>query len=147
MVQRLIQHHALVNLQNQAGDSALMLTKSSLVLDTVLMHNANPNLVNRKRITALILASRRGDDTIVQSLFNGPVQLHVNHQDARGRTALIYAVKGEAYQTSDQHLQIIQRLVQHGAQIHLEDNNGETAWIIARQRRREAVLNILRTVS
>src|SRR5437764_12406280 len=82
-------------------------------------------------------AASRGDTKVVLSCLLADVEC-VNEQDAFGNTALMFAA-------GDGHLEAVQLLVSHGAQVNLSNRVGATALSRAVAKRHERVARLLRS--
>jgi ankyrin repeat protein len=94
------------------------------IVNLTIEAGANTRLTNRFGGTALIPAAERGHVSIVHELLTR-TDVDVNHVNDLGWTALL-----EAIVLSDggpRHQQIVQLLVDHGADVTIPDKNGVTA--------------------
>lgn len=110
-----------------------------LIVKELLLSGADPDLPDKDRgMTALINAAYKGYDEIIETLLP-----YVNIIDQRdlvfGHTALMEAARsGE--------LNIIKRLIQSGASLHLKNNNGLTALDIAKMRDHHEIVSLLESM-
>ncbi len=140
--QALIEAGADVNVQDHKMDSPLLLAGAEGTLDILkLILKAKPNfsLYNRFGGTPLIPACERGHVEVVKILLNTNVDIdHVNHL---GWTALL-----ETIVLSDggpRHQEIVQLLVDAGADVHIGDYEGVTPLRHARQKGFRKIVKIL----
>lgn len=131
-----------VNIQDQKQDSPLLLAGAEGMVDIMkLMLKAKPDftLYNRFGGTSLVPAAERGHVKMVKLLVNTKVDIdHVNHL---GWTALL-----EAIVLSDggaRHQQIVQILVDAGANVNIADKEGVTPLQHARQKGFQEIVKIL----
>ncbi len=140
----LIEAGANVNLQDRIQDSPLLLAGAEGTLEILKMIlGANPDfsLYNRYGGTALIPACERGHVEVVKTLLNTDVD--INHVNYLGWTALM-----EAIVLSDggpQHQEIVQLLVDAGADVTIADKDGVTPLQHARQKGFTKIAKILET--
>lgn len=140
----LIEAGANVNLQDRIEDSPLLLAgaKGTLeILKMILKTNPDFSLVNRYGGTALIPACERGHVKVVKTLLQ--TDIDINLVNYLGWTALM-----EAIVLSDggpRHQQIVQMLVDAGADVTIADNDGITPLQHARQKGFTKIANILET--
>eukprot|EP00931_Biecheleriopsis_adriatica_P049802 TRINITY_DN28819_c0_g1_i1.p1 TRINITY_DN28819_c0_g1~~TRINITY_DN28819_c0_g1_i1.p1 ORF type:complete len:327 (-),score=76.81 TRINITY_DN28819_c0_g1_i1:142-1101(-) len=91
---------------------------------------ANPKLAcqaDKDGMIPLHWAADRGELEMVRALLAGPgVQANVNAKDASGETPLHYAVNTE-------NVEVAQLLVSHGADVHVENEDGETPMQLAKE--------------
>ena len=90
----------------------------SLVKHVIRNNYSSINYVNIHQENALIIAAKMNKYDIVSVLLK--THIHVNQQDAMGNSALHYAVQNK-------NVPMINNLVKQGADINIENNNGETA--------------------
>ncbi len=131
-----------VNLQDDKMDSPLLLAGAEGTVDIMkLILQAKPNfsLYNRFGGTSLVPAAERGHVEMVKLLVNTEVDIDdVNHL---GWTALL-----EAIVLSDggpRHQEIVQVLVDAGADVHITDKEGVTPLQHARQKGFHEIVKIL----
>ena len=122
MVKLLLEHGAQVNLQDNAGRSALMLVKQEekYIIDMLLEHGAQMNLQDNAGKSALMHAT---SSKMVKVLLQVGVQIDL--QDNDGKTALMHASKKGA-------MPIVRMLIEHGVQVNLQDNTGKSALMYAK---------------
>jgi uncharacterized protein len=133
-VQALIEAGADINLRDQRLDNPFLYAGAEGLLDILrltIAAGADTRLTNRFGGTALIPAAERGHVEIVQELLTR-TDVDVNHINNLGWTALLEAViLGDG---GDRHQQIVQLLVDHGADVHIADKDGVTPLAHARAR-------------
>ena len=110
------------------------------ILQLAIEAGADTTLTNRYGGTALIPAAERGHIEIVKTLLTQS-DVDVNHVNNLGWTALMEAiVLGVG---GDTHQQIVQLLVDHGADISIPDNEGVTPFAHAQSRGYTEIAKIL----
>ena len=125
-VQALIQLGADINIRDNRLDNPFLYAGAEgllEILNLTIDAGADTTLTNRFGGTALIPAAERGHVEIVQTLLTRS-DVNVNHVNNLGWTALL-----EAIVLSDggvSHQQIVQLLVDHGADINIADKDGVT---------------------
>ena len=134
MVKTLLQAGADVNIRDNNKANPLLHSAAMGWLDILQLAidaHADTALTNRFGGISIIPASERGHVEIVRELLTH-TNINVNHVNNLGWTALLEAIilsnGGKAHQ------QIVQLLVDHGADVILADNDGVTPLQHARQR-------------
>lgn len=104
------------------------------VIGALLKSGARPDSIDDKGYTALMLASARGDEVVVNMLLNH----HANADLAAvsGATSLMLACEGE-------NTSVIRVLIAHGARVDATNSDGDTALHYAAQRGNGAAARIL----
>lgn len=142
-VQALIQAGADINLPDDRMDNVFLYAGAEGLLEILKLAidaNADTHLTNRFGGTALIPAAERGHVEIVRELLTR-ADVDVNHVNNLGWTALL-----EAIVLSDggkRHQQIVQLLVDHGANLNIADKDGVTPLEHARARGFKEIARIL----
>jgi ankyrin repeat protein len=142
-VAALIQAGADINIRDNQLDNPFLYAGAEGLLDILkltIAAKADTKLTNRFGGTALIPAAERGHVAVVEELLTR-TDVDVNHINNLGWTALL-----EAIVLSDggpRHQQIVQLLVDHGADVNIADKNGVTPLQHARDRGYEAIERIL----
>jgi len=116
IVKTLIKAGANVNAKNNYGETALVLAKNSLVVQTLIQAGAYDN-------TALMNAARSNNLEMVQMLIKAGA--NVNTRDQDDLTVLMHAA------VTNSPMVIIQALIQAGADINAITNKGDTALMFA----------------
>jgi ankyrin repeat protein len=133
-VHALIAAGADINIRDNRSDNPFLYAGAEGLLDILKLTidaGADTRLTNRFGGTALIPAADRGHVEIVKELL-ARTDVNVNHINNLGWTALLEAViLGEG---GEQHQQIVQLLVDHGANINIADKDGVTPLEHARAR-------------
>ena len=125
-VRALIQAGADVNIRDTRTDNVLLYAGAEGMLDILrlaIAAGADTRLTNRFGGTALIPAAERGHVAVVGELL-AHSDVNVNHVNNLGWTALL-----EAIVLSDggpKHQQIVQLLIDHGADVNIADKEGVT---------------------
>lgn len=110
-----------------------------LMVKELLLFGADPDLPDKERgMTSLIHAAYKGYVEILETLL--PYIKAIDYKDPIfGQTALMEAARsGE--------LKIIKRLVQSGALLHLQNNNGYTALDLAKMRNYHEIVTFLKSL-
>ncbi len=134
MVKTLLQAGADVNIRDNNKANPLLHSAAMGWLDILRLAidaHADTTLTNRFGGISIIPASERGHVEIVRELLTR-TNINVNHVNNLGWTALLEAI---ILSNGDKaHQQIVQLLVDHGADVNLADNDGVTPLQHARQR-------------
>jgi uncharacterized protein len=142
-VDALIRAGADIDIRDNNLDNPLNYASAEGLLDIVrlaLEAHADTRLTNRFGGVSLIPAAERGQVEVVRELLTRS-DVEVNHVNHLGWTALLEAIilgKGELA-----HQQIVQLLVEHGADVHLADKDGITPLQHARRRGFTAIASML----
>ena len=142
-VAALIQAGADINIRDNRMDNPFLYAGAEGLLDILkltIAAGADTKLTNRFGGTALIPAAERGHVAVVEQLLTH-TDVDVNHINNLGWTALL-----EAIVLSDggpRHQQIVQLLVDHGADVNIPDKHGVTPLQHARSRGFHAIERIL----
>ncbi|HXX79790.1 MAG TPA: ankyrin repeat domain-containing protein [Ktedonobacteraceae bacterium] len=146
MVQTLLQAGADVNIRDNNKANPLLHSAAMGWLDILQIAidaHADTTLTNRFGGISIIPASERGHVEIVRALLTR-TNINVNHINNLGWTALLEAIilsnGGQAHQ------QIVQLLVDHGADVNLADRDGVTPLQHARERGFTEIEHILEQV-
>lgn len=133
-VKALIQARADVNIRDKRLDNPFLYAGAEGLLEILKLTieaGADPTLTNRFGGVALIPASERGHVEVVRELLTR-TKINVNHVNNLGWTALLEAII--LSNGGPRHQQIVQLLIEHGADVNLPDKNGVTPLQHARQR-------------
>ncbi|MBP1963557.1 ankyrin repeat domain-containing protein [Paenibacillus aceris] len=142
-VKALIEAGADINLQDHRLDTPLLYAGAEGLLEIIKLMNdagADPAITNRYGGTALIPASERGHVEVVKELLTRS-KVHVNHVNNLGWTALMEAIV--LSNGGHKHQQIIQLLIEHGADVTIPDKQGVTPLEHARAHRFTAIERLL----
>ncbi|MEC5398055.1 ankyrin repeat domain-containing protein [Uliginosibacterium sp. H1] len=142
-VKRLVADGADVNRRNAMSDNPFLYAGAEGLLDIlrVVAPKADPTLLNRYGGTPLIPASEHGHVEVVRYLLER-TRVNVNHVNNLGWTALM-----ECIVLSDggpRQQQVLQLLLQHGADPGIPDRDGVSALRHAEQRGQTAMAKLLR---
>lgn len=143
IVRVLIEAGADINIRDNRSDNPFLYASAEGLFEIVKLTidaQADPRLTNRFGGTALIPAAERGHVEIVRELLTR-TDVDVNHINNLGWTALLEAII--LSDGGERHQQIVQLLVDHGADVNLADGNGVTPLAHARQRGFEKIVEIL----
>ena len=143
MVRTLLQAGADVNIRDNNKENPLLHAGAQGWLDILRLAieaHADTRLTNRFGGISIIPASERGHVEIVRELLTR-TDINVNHVNNLGWTALLEAI---ILSNGDKaHQQIVQLLVDHGADVDLADKDGVTPLQHARERRFTEIERIL----
>lgn len=143
IVRALIEAGADINIRDNRSDNPFLYASAEGLFEIVKLTidaKADTKLTNRFGGTALIPAAERGHVEIVRELLTR-TDVDVNHINNLGWTALLEAII--LSDGGERHQQIVQLLVDHGADVNLADGNGVTPLAHARQRGFEKIVEIL----
>ena len=142
-VAALIQAGADINIRDNRLDNPFLYAGAEGLLDILkltIAAGADTRLTNRFGGTALIPAAERGHVAVVEELLTHS-NVDVNHVNNLGWTALLEAI--ELSDGGPRHQQIVQLLVDHGADVNIPDKHGVTPLRHARDRRFQEIERIL----
>ena len=142
-VKALIQAGADINLRDNRMDNPFLYAGAEGLLDILkltIAAGADPKLTNRFGGTALIPAAQRGHVEVVREILIH-TQVDINHINRPGWTALLEAIV--LTEGGVQHQQIVQLLVDHGADITIPDKEGVTPLQHAQKKNFIAIADIL----
>ncbi|PEK91157.1 ankyrin repeat domain-containing protein [Bacillus mycoides] len=139
----LIDAGADVNIQDDMKNNPFLYAGAEGYLDILKLTidaGADPTLTNRYGGTALIPASEHGYIDVIKELLTR-TNIDVNHVNNLGWTALMEAIVLSNGDETQQ--QVIQLLIEHGADINIPDNDGITPLQHARTHNFEEIEKIL----
>ena len=143
MVRALLKEGADVNIRDNNTENHLLHSAAQGWLDILRLAieaHADTSLTNRFGGISIIPASERGHVEIVRELLTHTV-INVNHVNNLGWTALLEAI---ILSNGDKaHQQIVQLLIDHGADVNLADRDGVTPLQHARERKFPEIEHIL----
>jgi len=142
-VRALIDAGADINIRDDRLDNPFLYASAEGLFEIVQLTieaNADTRLTNRFGGTALIPAAERGHVEIVRELLTR-TDVDVNRINNLGWTALLAAII--LSDGGERHQQIVQILVDHGANVNIPDFNGITPLAHARQRGYAQIMQIL----
>ena len=143
IVRTLLQKGADINIRDNNKENPLLHAGAQGWLDILglaIEANADTRLTNRFGGISIIPASERGHVEVVRELLTR-TDINVNHVNNLGWTALLEAI---ILSNGDKaHQQIVQLLVDHGADVDLADKDGVTPLQHARERRFTEIERIL----
>jgi len=146
-VRQLLQQGSYPDIRDEHGETALNWAAHlghTAVAKDLLAAGADREVVGSYlRATPLLLASQAGYRGIVALLV---VLSDINSRDQRGATALMLAVEQPEAALKPQRriLAILETLMNAGADVHLQDHEGKTALMWARQWGNEDAVQLLR---
>ncbi len=146
-VRALIQAGADINIRDNRLDNPFLYAGAEGLLDILKLTidaGADTKLTNRFGGTALIPAAERGHVEIASELLTR-TDVDVNHVNNLGWTALLEAIV--LSNGDEKHQQIVQLLVDHGADISIADKDGVTPLDHARARGFKQIERILVTAA
>ena len=137
VVEALLAGGADVNAKN-SSDGATALTTASLrghagVVQALLANGAGVNAKDREGSTALTLASQYGHPDVVKALFAAK-EIEINAKDDHGDSALTLASRYghlDTHASRYGHLEIVEALLDKGADVNSRANNGATPLMFA----------------
>ena len=133
-VRALIEAGADIDLRDDRLDNPFLYAGAEGLLDILRLAidaGADPALTNRFGGTALIPASERGHVEVVEELLTR-TEVDIDHVNNLGWTALLEAIV--LSNGDERHQQVVQLLVDHGADITIGDKDGVTPLEHARMR-------------
>lgn len=139
----LIKAGADINIRDNRSDNPLLYSSAEGLLDIVklcIRAGADTKLTNRYGGVGVIPASERGHVEVVRELLEHS-DIDVNHVNRLGWTALLEAIvlsNGDV-----KHQQIVQLLVDHGADVNIADKEGVKPLQHARSRGYTEIVRIL----
>ncbi|WP_440895448.1 ankyrin repeat domain-containing protein [Amphibacillus sp. Q70] len=143
-VKLLIEQGADINIRNNNQDNVLLYAGAEGLLEIVklaIRAGADTTLTNRYGGIALIPASERGHVEVVKELLTHS-DTNANHINHLHWTALLEAViLGDG---GTNHQEIVQLLVDHGADVNIRDENGVTPLEHAKKRGFKTIEHILK---
>ena len=169
IVELLLNHGSDLNLQDNEGDTALMMAVIKGHIDPIeyiyqgypaivkllLNHGSDPNLQNNEGDTALIQATYDGNIKVVKEILNSDVDVDLDIQNNNGETALMRASmllevpelnfdwwNSPGYPKLEL-ANIIELLLDHDADPNIPNNNGDTVLMIASNKRRKDIVRLL----
>nr|WP_246369203.1 ankyrin repeat domain-containing protein [Listeria rustica] len=145
MAKLFLQYGANVNLQDKIKDSSFLYAGAegrTEILKLMISHNPDYTLTNRFGGTALIPAAEKGHLANVRLLL-AETDIDVNHVNNPGWTALLEAiVLSDGGKTQQQ---IVQALLENGADPNIADSNGVTPLAHAKQQGYQVIADLLTT--
>ncbi|MGP9040225.1 ankyrin repeat domain-containing protein [Cytobacillus kochii] len=146
IVQVLIAHGADINIRNKRLDNVLLYAGAEGLLEIVqlaIQAGADTTITNRYGGIAIIPACERGHIEVVKELLTHS-DTDVNHINDLHWTALLEAIiLSDGGKT---HQEIVQLLIDHGADITITDKDGVTPLQHARDRGYQEMIEILEKV-
>ena len=138
VIDLLLRYGAQADLQNNEGDSALIVAtqnrQTELVIKLVRDHRANVDLKNNKGWTTLMKASQVGYVEVVELLLNHGAE--VDQQTSDGYSALMLA-------SQNGHIRLVKLLLKFHAKVDIKANNSKTALVLASQQKHTETVELL----
>ena len=142
----LLEKGADVEEKDNQGDTALMFAAANVfsqdatgetlpAVNLLLDWKANPNAMNKKGQTPLMLASQKGEVEIAKLLISKKADIHA--KDKNGKSALHYAAESKADPA------IVMFLIEQRCELDAQDDKGETALMKACRRKNRAMAIML----
>lgn len=142
-VKLLIDAGADVNIQDNQQNTPFLYAGAEgylAILKMTIQAGANPTILNRYGGTALIPAAEHGHVEVIEELLSN-TDIDVNHVNHLGWTALMEAIVLNNGNPTQQT--VIQRLIEHGADVNIPDQNNVTPLQHAKQRGFKEIEQIL----
>lgn len=146
-VKALIQAGADINLRDNMLDNPFLYSGAEGLLDILkltIAAGADPKLTNRYGGTALIPAAQRGHVEVVREILMH-TKVDINHINNVGWTALLEAIVHT--DGGIKHQQIVQLLVDHGADVSIPDKEGVAPLQHAQKKNFAEIVDILTKAS
>ena len=105
------------------------------VLQPIIIHDVDVNATNKKGITSLMIACKKGNKGAINALLKA--QADPNIADADGHTCLHYAARN--YQCAD----VLQTIISHGIDVNAANEENVTALMIACENGNKDAINVL----
>ncbi|MBC1499545.1 ankyrin repeat domain-containing protein [Listeria weihenstephanensis] len=143
MAKLFLQYGANVNLQDKIEDSPFLYAGAegrTEILKLMIPHKPDYTLTNRFGGTALIPAAEKGHLANVRLLL-AETDIDVNHVNNPGWTALLEAIVLSDGSKTQQ--QIVQALLENGADLNIADSSGVTPLTHAKQQGYDAIADLL----
>ncbi len=139
----LIKAGADINIRDNHLDNPFLYAGAEGLLDILKLTidaGADPTITNRFGGTALIPAAERGHVAIIKELLTR-TKVDINHINRLGWTALLEAIilsDGDAH-----HVEVVQLLIEAGADVDLADSHGVTPLAHAKERGQQRIVELL----
>ena len=105
------------------------------VLQSIIDQGAYVNATNKKNVTSLMLACEMGDVDAMNVLLSAGADRTI--KDADGYTWIHYAVRGGCSK------EVLQSIIDHGADVNVTNEEGDTPLMLARKNENEDAINVL----
>lgn len=132
-----------VNIRDNKGRTALRWAAKGgnlPIVEMLLARGGLCHIVDSEGETPLMSAARAGNVNMAQAMLKTG-KARVTAQGFDGRTALIWAMKGNRYGNSQ--LAMVRLLVDNGAEVNAKAKNGETAFSLAMEKKKNDVVSYL----
>ena len=106
------------------------------VVQTIIDYGADVNATNKKGQTALTLACIKKHESAIDVLLNACADLTIT-DDTFGNTCLLTGVWNEC------SVEVVQAIIDHGADVNVTNKNNETALMLACQNRNQGIIKTL----
>ena len=142
----LLERKAEVNSQNHHGSTPLLIASERgdpELVQLFLDHNADPHGCDNDGDTLLHCAALGGQVEVVRLLLK--LNAEVNSQNNKGSTPLHLASAGYPYteRNGTSHLDVVQLLLDHGADMQIRNLDGKTASQVARGPKQQEIVLLL----
>ena len=113
---------------------------SKNIISALLEHGADVNATNKKNVTALMIACKKGKKDAINVLLNSGADPNIT--DADGDTCLYY-IYAERYHLHNEHTEILQAIISHGVDVNATNKKNVTALMIACKKGKKDAINVL----
>ena len=108
---------------------------SKNVLDQIINHGTDVNVLNKNNTTALMLACKKGNKDVINVLLNAGADPNI--ANIHGGTCLHYAAQNNCC------TEIFQAIISHGVDVNVTDKNNVTALMLACKKGNNDAINAL----
>ena len=129
-----------INARNSSGETPLSsaaIWNHANIVRFLLKRQANPNVPDKLGATPLLWAAQHADLRIIKALLRAGARADAT--DRYGNSALMHALWRQSPSPS-----VVRELLKHDIDVHAQNDQGESAFAIASQRRLTAIERLLR---